>query len=156
MITIDLVAALRGVLPNELALGVRRSAIEVALGAAPNRSTGRLAILRYGNVEFHFAGPKDDRNPPLWMIFSDHAPFEGTDRLDLRTGWIQPGLPMEVALAQLADSDLTPERSRIAGVERLRVGPWVELCFEVQDVGSSLRLVAFALIDRGPGISTHR
>ncbi len=155
MIELDLQAALRGVLPEALALGTPRSALAEALGGAPDRALHAprgTDILRYGDIEFHLATEAHESEPRLWMIYSDHATYEGAGSLVVLAGWLKPGLPKDDVLAHLAEAGLLPDPPvRVAGVEKLRVGRWMQLYFDGEgepDFDGTPRLGAFALLAR--------
>lgn len=146
MVELDLVAALRGVLPDALALGTRRSALVEALGASDRavHAPRGTDILRYGDIELHLATMAQESEPSLWMIYSDHATYEGEGPLRVHAGWVRPGLPKEAALAHLAEAGLIPDPpQRMAGIEKIRVGRWMQLYFEGEGT-----LGAFALLAR--------
>ncbi len=134
-----LVDALRGLLPDGLAFGLTPEAVVARIGPAPlvaprSRRDARPGILKYGDIELHFA------DGWLWLIFADT--FEvprGAGGLVVDPGWLEAGLDPDAAKKHLilAGMQFTVGAAGQAADCVLRVPPSGELLFTAAREGSA-------------------
>src|SRR5690349_21137174 len=99
---LSLVDTLIAGLPSPLRVGMTASELVTELGPTERvlrrgRKDSRPAILKYGDLEFHFG------DVGLERMFSDTFTLpQGTDQLVVAPGWIRRGLLVEDAERQIA------------------------------------------------------
>ena len=130
MLKLDLVAALHRRLPAPIRFGMAVSELISCIGptrsVAPRSSRdSRPGILRYGDVEFHFA----DRG--LEMLFSDSFVLSplGSGVLSVDAGWLSRGLQVDDAAYHLR---------QCGALVRMVDDPWNESCCDLLIDGMSV------------------
>lgn len=109
-IEVELVTFLRTGDFGGIRLGMSRQEILDLIGTPPDWMVTRRrkrfevsGIWKYGSIEFHL----EDYGGPLWMIFTDHFPLEGSETLNIVDPWLlRGGLDLAHAITLLTSANL--------------------------------------------------